>query len=130
MIVFYIISNLISEAWHFFFGWAGINIAIGTLATLVAILEPKFLDAITDLRKWAIVVAVVAFTATGLIGYGYRHGLAERDREHAAALDREIRSGEKAGEDAERALPPTADRSVFRNDPFNRNRDGHKQSCK
>lgn len=111
--------NLVSTLWHFLFGWAGVDMLIGFAAVAVAIFEPKFLDAITDLRKWAVCVAVVAFTLTGSIAYGYRNGLAEKQRQWDAALVKETRSGEQARSDAESTVHGESSDGV-RNDPRNR----------
>jgi hypothetical protein len=97
----------------------GVDILIGAAAVAVAVLEPKQLDAITDLRKWAIGVAVIAFTLTGAIAYGYKSGYAERDRQLLNDLAKEAKQGEQAGEDADRTvLSDTPDR--VRNDRRNR----------
>lgn len=116
--------------WHFVIGWAGVDMIVGFIALAIAILEPKFLDAVTDLRKWAIVVAAIAFTATGLIAHGYKNGLAEKQHQWDAALERELAVGEAARDQAERSMPPvSSDRSVLRSDPFNRNRSGKREPC-
>jgi hypothetical protein len=113
------IWSLIQSGWHFVFGWAGVDILIGAAAVAIAILEPKQLDAITDLRKWAIGVAVIAFTLTGAIAYGYRNGIAEMQRQLGNSLAKEAHDGEQAGEDADRTvLSDTPDR--VRNDKWNR----------
>jgi hypothetical protein len=99
---------------------ASISVLIGIAATAVAILEPKFLDAITDLRKWAIAVACVAFAYTAIAGKFYHDGLAEKQAEWDAALVREAAAGEKARNDAVAADPPASDRGVFSGDKWNR----------
>ncbi len=112
---------LIETIWHFVWGWAGVDMIVGAAALAVAVLLPKQLDFITDLRKWAIGVAVVAFTFTGLIAHGYKNGLDEKQRQWDAALAREAVNGETARSDSERAVGPvTTDRGVFRGDPDNR----------
>lgn len=92
----------------------------GFVCVAIAILEPKFLDAITDFRKWAIGGAVVAFTCMGCITYGFKNGMSDVQGRWDAALARELELGEKARSAAERDLPDTADRGMFRGDPFNR----------
>jgi hypothetical protein len=109
----------LAEIWHFIVSWAGIDIAVGIVATAIAILEPKFMDAITDLRKWAICTAVVAFTATGLIAHGYKNGLEEKQHEWAASLEREAHDGAEILSDAERDARSDTPDSV-RNDRWNR----------
>ncbi len=117
-------------AWHFVFGWAGVDMLIGFAAVAIAVLEPKQLDAITDLRKWAIGVAVVAFTFTGLIAHGYKSGSDEVKRQWNAALAKEADRGEAARDDADRTVGPMpSDRRMLRSDPFNRN-SGAEPECK
>jgi hypothetical protein len=92
---------------------------IGFAAVAVAVLLPKFMDGITDLRKWAICVAVVAFTCMGILAHGFKNGFAERDRQLLNDLAREAKQGEQAGEDADRTVQSdTPDR--VRNDRWNR----------
>lgn len=113
----------LESLWHFVFGWPSVAILIGAAATAIAILEPKQFDAITDLRKWAIVVAVIAFSFTAIAGKYYDDGLAEKKRQWDAALVKETERGEQAGTDAAATVGPiTTDRSLFRSDPFNRDR--------
>ena len=110
----------------FLWSWATIDIVVGVAATAVAVLTPPWLTFfIPDLRKWAIATAVVAFTLTGTIAYGFKNGIDEKQRQWDAALGREGINGEKDRTDAERAVGPiTTDRRVFDNDPDNRDRDG------
>lgn len=111
----------LESAWHFVFGWPSLLVLVGAAATAIAILEPKQLDAITDLRKWAIVVAFVAFTCTGLLAHGYSNGLAEKQRQWDNALVQEGTAGEKARSDAVDSVGPVpSDRSVFSDDKWNR----------
>ena len=113
--------NWIELAWHFLIGWAGIDILIGSACVAVAVLEPPIVAAlIPDLRKWAVAGAVVAFTLTGAIAYGYRNGSDEKQRQWDAALARELELGEKARKAAERDVPDIADRRMLRGDPDNR----------
>jgi hypothetical protein len=119
--------NWLSLVWHFLFGWAGVDMLIGLACVAVAILEPPIVAVIIpDLRKWAIAGAVVAFTLTGAIAYGYKHGSDEKQRQWDAALSRELELGEKARAAAERDVPVATDRGMFRSDPDNR--DGGKQA--
>gem|GEM_PF-4554504 len=105
--------------WHFVFGWSSLFVLVGIAATAIAILEPKQLDAITDLRKWAILVAVIAFSATGLLAHGYSNGLAEKQRQWDNALAKEAGNGESARTDAERTVGHDTPDAV-RNDGWNR----------
>lgn len=105
--------------WEFIASSASIATLIGCAATAVAVLEPKFIDAITDLRKWAIVVAVIAFSYTAVAGKFYNDGIAVKQAEWDRAISAEAETGEKARSDAEstvRAEPPDG----MRNDPRNR----------
>lgn len=113
-------------AWHFIASSASVATLIGCGALAVAILEPKFLDAITDLRKWAIVVAAVAFSYTAIAGKFYNDGLREKQREWNAALARETVNGEKARSDAVVTIGPVPpDRSMFSGDKWNRDAGKH-----
>lgn len=116
---------MLHAVWNYLFGWAGLDFIVGAIAVAIAILEPKQLDAITDLRKWAIGVAVVAFTFMGIEAHGYKLGIDEKQHQWDAALAREAANGEKARSDAERDIGPvTSDRGMFRGDPDNRDGDG------
>lgn len=115
-----IVWMALQSLWHFLFGWAGIDILIGFAAVAVAALMPTVVVAfIPDLRKWAIGVAVVAFTLTGAIAYGYKNGSDEKQRQWDAGLSREIVDGNEvlagAVRDAARATPDSV-----RNDRWNR----------
>lgn len=111
----------LASLWHFVFGWPAVTVLVGMGATAVAILEPKQLDAITDLRKWAICVAVVAFSLTVIAGKFYDDGLTEKQRQWDAALAKEAVSGAKILDDARRdARADTPD--SLRNDSWNRSR--------
>lgn len=111
------------SAGAFLWSWASIDIIVGCVAVAVAVLLPKFVDNFSDLRKWAITVAVVAFTLAGAIAHGYKNGLAEKQRQWDAALVKEIDGGERAASDAADFVGPmSTDRSLFRSDPFNRDR--------
>lgn len=124
------IAAVAGAIWNYLFGWAGLDILIGFAAVAVAVLLPAPLAAITDLRKWAVCVAVVAFTLAGAIAHGYKSGLAQKQAEWDRSLGREADRSEKARDDAVRDIGPlTTDRGLFRSDPDNRNRDGRKEVC-
>lgn len=113
----------LQSLWHFLFGWPSLCILVGCAASAIAILEPKQLDAITDLRKWCLVVAVIAFSLTAIAGKFYDDGLTEKQRQWDNALAKETKQGEQAGTDAADTVGPlSTDRSLFRSDPFNRDR--------
>jgi hypothetical protein len=124
---FQMIGTVLHSLWNFLFGWAGIDMLIGFAAVAVAVLTPPAVVAfIPDLRKWAIGAAVVAFTLMGAIAHGYKNGLDEKQRQWDAALAREQVNGEKARSDALATIGPVpADRSMFDNDPDNRDRGKH-----
>lgn len=67
------------------FGWFSVAVLIGFAALAVAIFLPKPLDWITDLRKWAVVVAVCAFGFAGLSAHYYALGLETKQAEWDAA---------------------------------------------
>lgn len=113
----------LDSLWHFILSSASIATLVGAGAVLIAIFEPKQLDAITDLRKWAIVVAVLAFSYTSIAGKFYNDGLGVKQQQWDDALSREIENGDAARSDAERTVGPvSSDRGVFRGDPFNLDR--------
>lgn len=117
----WLIPDWLQSAWHFVASPSSIPVAVGIAATAVAVLLPKQLDFITDLRKWAIVVAVGAFSMTGLLAHGYSNGLAEKQRQWDNALAAETIAGDTARSDAVDAVGPVpADRRMFDNDPWNR----------
>lgn len=113
----------LQSLWGFLWGLASIDMMIGIAAVAVAVLEPKFMDRITDLRKWAICTAIIAFTFAGAIAHGYKNGLDEKQRQWDNALAREVGDGEAAHDKAVDAVGPVpASRELLRSDPFNRNR--------
>lgn len=119
----WIITSALQSLGAFLWGWASIDIIVGCVAVAVAVLLPKQLDFVTDLRKWAVMVAVVAFTLAGAIAHGFKNGLAEKQRQWDAAIAREIDRGEEASRNAADTVGPmSTDRSMFRGDPFNRDR--------
>jgi hypothetical protein len=109
----------LESLWHFVFGWPSVAFLIGAAAAAIAVFEPKQLDAITDLRKWAIVVAIIAFSFTAIAGKYYHDGIAELQRQWSESLAKEAHDGAKILDDAERdAGSDTPDR--LRNDSWNR----------
>lgn len=114
--------NWLALIWHFLFGWAGVDMLIGFACVAVAVLTPPaVVFFIPDLRKWSIAGAIVAFTLTGAIAYGYKNGSDEKQRQWDVALQRELELGEKARSDAVATIGPVpSDRGMFRGDPNNR----------
>lgn len=107
--------------WGFLVSSASVSTLIGGAAVAVAVLLPKQLDWITDLRKWAICVAVCAFAYSFVAGKFYHDGLAVKQAEWNAALAREAAQGEQARNDAVDSVGPMpAERGMFRGDPYNR----------
>lgn len=110
----------IEAGWNFIVGWAGIDMIVGVIAVVVAVLVPP-------LRRYAIYTAIVAFTCMGLIAYGYNEGLKETNRQWDAALAREAAAGNQARTDAVATVGTVpSDRGMFRGDPDNR--DGRKEA--
>ena len=120
----------LADIWHFLFGWASIAILVGIGATALALLEPAPVAVlIPDLRKWAIAVAVVAFSFTLISGKYYDDGLTEKQSQWDAAAKQEIVNGDKARADAVVTVGPVpTDRSVFAHDA--RNRDSKQPAVK
>lgn len=111
---------MLASLWHFVFGWPSVAILIGAAATAIAILEPPLVAAlIPDLRKWAIVVAVIAFSFTAIAGKYYHDGIAELQRQWSESLAKEADQGEQARTDADRTVQSDTPDSV-RNDRWNR----------
>ena len=111
----------LESAWHFVFGWPAVAVLIGIAATAAAVFSENIIVkfAIPDLRKWAVVVAVIAFSFTAIAGKFYNDGLSEKQRQWDADLAREATSGAKILLDAERAARSDTPDSL-RNDSWNR----------
>jgi hypothetical protein len=106
--------------WHFFFGWPSVTILVGVAAVVIAVIEPPFLDAlIPNLRKFAILVAVVAFSITAIMGKYYNDGLNEIKAQVNDGLVRETAQGEAAHDNAVRTVD-TAGARGLQNDRWNR----------
>lgn len=115
----------LNAAWELAKSSFSVATLIGAGATFVAVAMPKQLDWITDLRKWAMVVAIGAFSYSSVAAHHYSRGLAVKQAEWDAAIKREAENGEQARKDAENSVPAVvddADRSGLRNDPYNRKR--------
>lgn len=109
----------LDSLWHFVWSSASIGTLVGAAATAVAILQPKQLDRFTDLRKWMVVVAVVAFSYTSVAGKFYHDGLSVKQAQWDEALRTEAGDGAKILSDARRdAARDTPD--SLRNDSWNR----------
>lgn len=109
--------------WGFIASSASVATIVGGIAVAIAVLLPKQLDFITDLRKWAIVVAVIAFSYTFIAGKFYNDGIAVKQTEWNNALAIETSKGEQARTDAESTVRDLSPDSV-RNDPRNRDNFG------
>lgn len=116
------IGSAIESLWHFVFGWPAVDILVGVVALVIAALEPPIVAAIVpDLRKWAIAVAVVAFTFLSISGKFYHDGLAEKQRQWDEALAAASSQGEADRAAAVASVPAdTTDRGVFSGDIYNR----------
>lgn len=106
---------MIDAIWHLVLSSASVSTLIGGIAVAIAVLLPKQLDFITDLRKWAIVVAVIAFGYSAVYSRGYVHGLSIKQAQWDAAVTKEVDAGEQARIDAERTVTPDSVRNDKRN---------------
>lgn len=109
----------LNSLWNFIWSSASLGTIIGSCAAAVAIFLPKPFDFITDLRKWAIVVAVIAFSFTAVAGKFYNDGLRVKQAQWDAALAKQIGIGAKARSDAERTVDD-AGSSGLPNDKYDR----------
>lgn len=109
----------LNSIWHYVVSSAALSTLIGGAAVAIAVLLPKQFDWITDLRKWAIVVAVCAFSYSLIYGWGYRHGLQVKQDQWDAALVTEFERGTKAGDDAANTVRGDTPKRV-RDDQWNR----------
>jgi hypothetical protein len=106
--------------WHFLFGWPSLAILIGVAASVVAVIEPPAVALLVpNLRKFAILVAVVAFSITAIMGHYYNAGLNEIRAQVNDGLDRETAQGETAHDNAVRAVESAGSRGL-QNDRWNR----------
>jgi len=81
------------------------------------------MDAITDLRKWAITIAVIAFSFTSIAGKFYHDGLSVKQAQWDKAKAASVTVSEKARSNAERDVSHDTPEQL-RNDPDNRDNDG------
>lgn len=112
----------LDSLWHFIWSSASIATLLGVAALAVAILEPKFMDAITDLRKWAIMVAVIAFSYNFIAGKFYHDGLSVKQAQWDSANKKTDAKAVKARTDAELSVNGS-DAGGVRDDGYDR--DGH-----
>jgi hypothetical protein len=106
--------------WHFVFGWPSVAILIGAAATAIAVLEPPAIALVVpNLRRSAIIVAVVAFSITAIMGKYYNDGLNEIKAQVDAGLASEAVQGEAAHDDAVHAVD-VAGPGGLRDDRWNR----------
>lgn len=128
----WLVPMWLNSAWNFVASSASIGTVVGCIAVAAAVFSQNIIVkfAIPDLRKWAVLVAVLAFGYTTILGKGYVHGLAVKQSQWDASLAAEAIAGDTARSDAVRTVGPMpADRSMLRSDPFNRN-SGTEPSCK
>ena len=110
----------LEAAWHFVFGWPSVTILIGSAATAVAVfLPPTVALVMPGLRRFAVIVAVIAFSLTAIMGKYYNDGLNEIKAQVDAGLAREAVQGEAAHDDAVHAVD-AAGAGGLRNDRWNR----------
>ena len=95
----------------FFIGWFGVGAILCLVATAIAVFMPVWLSAIIpNLRAAAIVVAVIAGTASFVYAKGYFDGSSEIQQEWDDAKSEAVKRAEKARLDAERRIgdkPPS-----------------------
>lgn len=94
--------NWLDSLWHFVFSSASLGTIIGCVAVAIAILLPPALTVfLPQLRLYAIIVAVAAFSFTSIAGKFYHDGLAVKQAQWDAALKSTLDDGTKARRDAE-----------------------------
>lgn len=109
--------------WQLVISTFSIANVIGIAAVAVAVLMPAWLGAITDLRKWAIVVAVIAFGYSAVFTKGVDYGLSIKQAEWDAAVKASIAKSKDARTDAERDVSRDVP-SLVPNDIYNRDNAG------
>lgn len=115
------LAMALNSVWNFVFSSASLGTIVGCIAVAVAVFSGNIIVkfAIPDLRKWAIFVAVIAFGYTAVLGKGYVHGLAVKQAQWDASLNKEADDGAKILRDALRdGASDTPD--SLRNDRWNR----------
>lgn len=100
----WMVSQWAHSLWNFVISSASISTLIGVAAAAIAILMPSWLSAITDLRKWAIVVAVIAFAHTAVAAKFYKDGLDVKQAQWDAAVQAALNTSNQARSDAERDI--------------------------
>lgn len=110
----------LASIWALIISSFSVATVIGGVALAIAILEPAIIAAlIPDLRKWAIVVAVIAFGYSAVFTKGMDYGLSVKQDQWDTAAKQEVVNGTAARTKAVatvRALPPDS----VRNDGWNR----------
>lgn len=97
--------NWLDSLWHFVFSSASLGTIIGGSAIAIAILLPPALTVfLPQLRLYAIIVAVVAFSFTSIAGKFYNDGLSVKQAQWDAALKATEAEGVKARTDAQSAV--------------------------
>lgn len=114
----------LDSLWHFVASTASIGTIIGCVAVAIAILLPPALTVfLPQLRLYAIVVAIVAFSFTTIAGKFYNDGLSVKQAQWDKAKAASVTTSEKARSDAERDVSHDTPEQL-RNDPDNRDNDG------
>lgn len=112
---------------HLLFGWFGVATLIGCAAVAVAIFS-VWIDSVmpvvllpftTNLRHYAIAVAIIAFSFTAVSGRYYNEGIKIEKAKWDAAVQAAIDKGQKAHDDAEHSVDTDPDGRL----PDNFNRD-------
>lgn len=100
----WVVSQWADSLWNFILSSASISTLIGVAAIAVAVLTPSWFSAITDLRKWAIVVAVIAFGHTAIAAKFYKEGLDVKQAQWDAAVQAALNASNEARSAAERDI--------------------------
>lgn len=105
--------NWLDSLWHFVFSSASLGTIIGCAAVAVAVLLPPALTVfVPQLRLYAIIAAVVAFSFTSIAGKFYHDGLAVKQAQWDAAVKKTEAVSDKARTDAERSIDASPDGGV------------------
>jgi hypothetical protein len=106
--------------WALIISSFSIATVVGVIALAIAILEPAIVAAlIPDLRKWAIVVAVIAFGYSAVFTKGMDYGLSVKQTQWDTAAKQEVVNGNAARSKAVATVRNLPSNSV-RHDGWNR----------
>jgi hypothetical protein len=110
----------LGAVWALIISSFSIATVVGVIALAIAILEPAIVAAlIPDLRKWAILVAVIALGYSAVFTKGMDYGLSVSKNQLDAAVVKESANGEAARAHAVATVRAMPSGSV-RNDGWNR----------